>query len=489
MHIVDIVYYWARTAPLRTAIIELSGVITYGQLAQATESTAEYFARNIADKSRPVAISISTGSKMLVALLGLLRSGFSVVLANNAVFRELAAIPVTTLVFERGTPTLERGENIPFNDPVLDLDPKTARANKPLPIISTSTGGDIFCFTSGTTGRPKLVVCPQASWQERVVFPLNPVFFNYERILIVPGLIMSWGLSRAYEALHFGRTICLAPPGVPTLWMLNTYDIDTILLSPQQALELVGLQEKTERFPLRSLKSVQIGAAAIGRDAIMRIKKYLCRNVILIYGSTEAGVAAVAPYDMIDGIQGAVGYIMPSVQVEIVDSAGRILPAGKEGLVRVRSRVFATNMAASKSADEWFYTGDVGWVTEDGLLCILGRTGDVVNRGGEKLSITDFENFLLTCPGVEDAGVCTNVASSGLSQVWAALVLRPEADIGAIRFAIESNSHFKNNVDKIFVVDSIPRGTVGKVQRDELKKTLRSIAEQTEFAGATAPSP
>src|SRR5215471_9954615 len=100
MHIVDIVYYWARTAPLRPAIIEPSGVVTYGRLAQAVEGAADYFAGTIADKSRPVAISIPTGSKMLVALLGLLRAGFGVVLAHTARFKELAAIPTTTLVFE-----------------------------------------------------------------------------------------------------------------------------------------------------------------------------------------------------------------------------------------------------------------------------------------------------------------------------------------------------------------------------------------------------
>jgi 3-phosphoshikimate 1-carboxyvinyltransferase len=182
---------------------------------------------------------------------------------------------------------------------------------------------------------------------------------------------------------------------------------------------------------------------------------------------------------MIADVKGAVGYVMPSVKVEIVDSAGRILAPGKEGFVRVRSPVFAINMATTKSTDEWFYTGDVGWVTEDGLLCIVGRTGDVINRGGEKLSITDFENFLMICPGVKDAGVCTHEASSGLSEVWVGLVLSPNTDIGAIRFAIESNAHFKSNVDKIFVIDAVPRGTVGKIQRDQLKIMLQSIAEES----------
>jgi acyl-coenzyme A synthetase/AMP-(fatty) acid ligase len=480
MQIIDIVYYWARAAPLRAAIIEPTGVISYARLAQATEAAAEYFAANIADRSRPVAISMLTASKMLVAVLGLLRAGFSVVLAHPSLFKELAAIPTTTLVFERGSPTLEGGENIAFNDAVLET--TSGRSDKPLPLASTRSG-DILSFTSGTTGRPKLVVCPPATWQERVVFPLNPIFCNYERILIVPGLVMAWGLSRAYEALHFGRTMCFAPPGPPTLWMINTYNVDTVLMSPQQALELVALQEQGERYPLRALKSVQIGAGAIGRDAIKRIKKYLSRNVILIYGSTEAGVIAVAPYDMIAETEGAVGYVLPGVQVEIVDAGGRVLPPGKEGFVRVRSRVLAANMAASKSREEWFYTGDLGSVTEEGLLCIAGRTGDVVNRGGEKLSITDFENFLRTCPGVKDAGVCTHVGPSGVSEVWVGLELNPAADVGAIRFAVEANAHFKNNIDKIFVVEAVPRGTVGKIQRDELKKLLQSIAEQSELPG------
>jgi acyl-coenzyme A synthetase/AMP-(fatty) acid ligase len=476
MHIVDIVYYWARTVPQRSAIMQTSGTITYAMLARAVEAAAQYFAENINDRSKPVAISIRSGSKMLVSLLGLLRAGFSVVLANPPVFKELAANSVSTLVFERETPTLEAGHNIPFNEAWVSFDPQAERKDKPIP-VSRTEGGEILCFTSGSTGRPKLVVCPQSSWQERVRFPLNSIFFNYERMLIVPSLSTSWGLSRAYEALHSGRSICLAQVGEPTLWMLNTYEVDTILVSPQQALELVEVQEKTTRFPLRSLKSVQIGAASIGREAVARIKKYLSRNVILIYGTTEAGVIAVAPYDMIANTPGAAGYILPGVDLEIVDAAGRILPMGQEGFVRVRSQVFSENMTASKSTDQWFYTGDLGKVGEDGLFCISGRAGDVVNRGGEKLAIPDIENFLRTCAGVRDAGVCAVTGPGGFAQVWAGLVLEPSADIATTRFMVEANRHYKNNIDKIFVVGAIPRGTLGKVQREELKKILQEVLE------------
>src|SRR5262249_15591353 len=123
----------------------------------------------------------------------------------------------------------------------------------------------------------------------------------------------------------------------------------------------------------------------------------------------------------------------------------------------------------------WFYPGDIGSITEAGLLCIAGRNNDVVNRGGTKLAITDIEEFLMTCFGVQDAGVCTFAGRSGFSEIWAALVLGPQADVAALRHAIESNSHYKNNIDKIFVVETIPRGTLGKIQRDELKKMLQEI--------------
>ena len=196
MHIVDIIYFWARATPLRPAIIEPATRISYAGLAHAVEAASEYFTRNISDKSKPVAISIQTGSKMLIALFGLLRAGHSVVLAYKNVFKELEAVGTNTLVFERDGAQLDGGTNIPFDDNWLSAGTTAERQGKPLPATKT-IGGNILCFTSGTTGRPKPIVCPQSSWQQRVLFPLNSAFMDYERIFIVPGLATSWGLSRA----------------------------------------------------------------------------------------------------------------------------------------------------------------------------------------------------------------------------------------------------------------------------------------------------
>jgi acyl-coenzyme A synthetase/AMP-(fatty) acid ligase len=173
--------------------------------------------------------------------------------------------------------------------------------------------------------------------------------------------------------------------------------------------------------------------------------------------------------------------VFPDVDVEIVDQSGNILPVGREGFVRLRSPQFLKGLDEETSAS-WFYPGDLGSLTEDGILCIAGRTGDVVNRGGVKLSTAEFESFMSSFTGVKDAGVCTVMGAAGHENIWVGVVVDPSIDIGAFRHHIESNSHFASNIDKLFVVESIPRNVLGKVQQSQLKEMLQGIDQ-----GAPAP--
>ena len=323
------------------------------------------------------------------------------------------------------------------------------------------------------------MVRTQQAWDQRILFNVSSAFGNYERVLLLTGLNGSMGFSGAYEALYAGKTLCFAPMGQPMLWLANTYDIDLIVASPQQALGLAELQEKVTHYPLAALKTIRIGGSVLSPGGFQRIKNHLCRNVVLTYGSTEAGTAATAPHDMIAHIPNAVGFITPGTEIEIVDAANNILPVGSEGFVRLRTTQFVMNFEIA-DPNAWFYPGDIGWLTEDGVLCIAGRKGDVVNRGGVNLSMADFEDFLRSSPGVTDAGVCTLMGASGFEEVWIGIVLEPAADIGALREKIEGNENFRSNFDKLFVIEAIPRTTLGKIQRAELKEMLQSIAEKAD---------
>jgi acyl-coenzyme A synthetase/AMP-(fatty) acid ligase len=480
MHIVDMVSFWARTMPRRPAVIQPDGVITYRALAHAIELAAEHFARSIPDKTKPVAVALDDAPRMLAACLGLMRAGYSIVPATKALFDHLGSIGVNTLVHERGGAPLPGGSNVLFNDSWLSTGAGAAAQVK-LPRYSHTSPTDIIFFTSGTTGKPKHFVMTQGAWDQRMLLPSTTTFANFERALIVPGLASAYGFTRSYETLYLGKTACFARFGEPMLWLVNTYDIDMIIASTQQALSLADIQAKTAHYPLAAMKTLNIGGGSISPEGVERLKNHLCRNVIVRYGSTEAGSMAVAPYDMIAGIPGAVGFVDPEVEVAIVDQGGRVLAVGAEGFVRVRS---SQTIQAGYKPDGWFYPGDLGSLTDESVLCILGRTGDVINRGGAKLSVPDFESFLKSLPGVSDAGVCTLMGQSGRMEVWAALVFEPTADVALIQRRIDSNEAFGSQIDKLFVVEAIPRGgETGKVQQAELREMLESINRDSQSPG------
>jgi acyl-coenzyme A synthetase/AMP-(fatty) acid ligase len=304
---------------------------------------------------------------------------------------------------------------------------------------------------------------------------------DYERALVVPSLVSAFGFDRASTIFYAGKTACFAPFGQPVLLLANLYNVDLIVASTQQAIALAELQERGERVRLPSLKALRTGGGMISRHGVDRLKRNLCRNIIVLYASTEAGLVALALHDMIADIPEAVGFVVPDVKVEIVDAGGAVLPIGSEGFVRVETpltRVAAARQAGASAERKWFYPGDIGRLTENGVLCIAGRREDVLNRGGVKLATSDVEEFLLTAPGVRDAGVCSVMGETGFAEIWVGVVLEQGADMGAFRRHIESNDTYRSNVDKIFVVEEIPRGENRKLQREQLQAMLKSITAE-----------
>ena len=112
------------------------------------------------------------------------------------------------------------------------------------------------------------------------------------------------------------------------------------------------------------------------------------------------------------------------------------------------------------------------------MLCLAGRREDVLNRGGIKLATTDVEEYLLAAPGVRDAGVCSVMGEAGFAEIWVGVVLEDRVDMGDFQRHIESNQKFSGNIDKMFVVEEIPRSENRKLQREQFQAMLKSITEE-----------
>jgi long-chain acyl-CoA synthetase len=293
-------------------------------------------------------------------------------------------------------------------------------------------------------------------------------------------LASAFGFYRVAELLHAGRTVCYAATQEAMLHLIGLHRIDTLVASPQQALALAELKESRPELPVDSLETIVIGGASIGRAGVRRIRAVLCRNVINEYASTEGGLAAVAPFDLIDGVAGAAGFVPPWAEVEIVDETGTPVPNGREGAIRYRTPQFLANVsrAGGDVSEQWFYPGDTGRFTDDGILCLTGRTSDVINLGGTKVSAKHIEELLEAMEEIREAAACGIEDASGVERLWVAVVTNGAVDGALLKAKVQGHPDIGDNVSELFVLPELPRGDLGKVQKPKLKELLLGLSKR-----------
>lgn len=164
--------------------------------------------------------------------------------------------------------------------------------------------------------------------------------------------------------------------------------------------------------------------------------------------------------------------------IEIVDAAGRALPAGREGIVRIASE-FAVDrylgdpiQSAQVFRDGYFYPGDLGALTADNILIISGRQNEVLNAGGEKIAPEPVEAALLSFPGVSQAAAFTAGGEISVDEVWAAVVCADTIDIERLRAHCQSRLPSSFVPARIAVIEALPVNAAGKVDRRRLRQVL-----------------
>ena len=489
MQLVDEILFWAKVTPHRPAVIQPDLILTYRMLADAVETSIQRITRSGFDRGAPVAILLDNPGKTLAVCFALMQSGYAIAPIDASLLPHLESAGIGSLIHATDA-RIAGGNNVRFDDSWLATSP-TAVIPGPLSRSRGSAVATVF-FTSGTTGAPKKTLQTGEAMQER--FNMVPLTgeADCDRTLIMMPVNTTFGFFGACTLLRTGKTACFAPPGAPTLLMVGTYKVEAISASPQQVIALLELVEKGGRYELGSLKQVRIGGGSITNRLAERLQSSLCRKLFASYGTSELGKIAGASYDMIAGVPEAVGFVYPLVELEIVDENGVEVPVGVEGLVRCRTPYFIKNLPinnpelAASGEEAWWYPGDVGTRVAGGVLCLSGRSDDVINLGGVKFSALSLDEDLLTYPGLQDAAVCAVKGAGGVDRVWVGIVPAPgETDPAKFELSIRSNPKFGAEIDALVVVDRIPRNRLGKVQRNELKATLLRLKSQSKVAATT----
>ncbi|MBD2500518.1 class I adenylate-forming enzyme family protein [Anabaena azotica] len=204
------------------------------------------------------------------------------------------------------------------------------------------------------------------------------------------------------------------------------------------------------------------------------------------YGLTETSPCACYNHDLKYKL-GSIGAPIENVEMAIVDDHGHQLPPGEVGQIIIRgpnvmlgywNRPFET---AEVIKNGWFYTGDIGYMDEDGFFYIVDRLKDMINVSGFKVYPTEVENVIYQHPAVVEAAVY-GVADTVKGEIIKAnIILKPDHQITAqqiTEFCQERMAAYKVPHEIIFV-DSLPKNPTGKV----LKRVLRQQSPQLSTVG------
>jgi len=202
------------------------------------------------------------------------------------------------------------------------------------------------------------------------------------------------------------------------------------------------------------------------------------------YGMTETNMNTSNPYDG-ERVPGAVGFPLPGVSVRVTEpETGKELPREEIGMIEVKGpNVFKgywrmpDKTKSEFRPDGFFITGDLGKIDAKGYVHILGRGKDLVISGGFNVYPKEIESEIDAMPGVIESAVIGVPHADFGEGVTAVLVRQPGASIDetAVLKGLEGRLAKFKMPKRVFVVDELPRNTMGKVQKNILRDMYKDI--------------
>ncbi len=358
---------------------------------------------------------------------------------------------------------------------------------KPVDARFVSAGGETMArivLTSGSTGTPKAIGLSHAMEMRRYAGFLYSFASTADCARLFSD--MSLGQSTCFRLMIYilarGGTFFF--PGASPMDSLQTfelYKVQGLFASPAVLGGFLKFYEEAPAFrpPFRLIISA---GSLLHKSLSLRVRARLGANLVSMFGASETATVAFAPAHAISEVPGAVGHVMPGVTAEIVDEAGRVLPSGQDGALRVRSPTMVEGylgdpeQTRASFRDGYFYSGDLAQLRPDGLLVISGRAREVFNLGGAKIQPQVIEDVVGAFAGVEQTGVVAVPNALGIDELWAVVVPRGALDAQALA------AHCRQKLASAFcpvrfvTVEALPRNPNGKLDRQRLMELARGKA-------------
>jgi propionyl-CoA synthetase len=367
-------------------------------------------------------------------------------------------------------------------------------------------------YTSGTTGRPKGIVRDNGghavalNWTMGNVYGIGPgdVMFTASDVGWVVGhsyIVYAPLFAGATTVLYEGKPV--GTPDAGAFWRVIAEHRVNVLFTAPTAFRAIRRQdpdaELLRQYDLSSLRTLFLAGERLDPDTYAWASEKLAVPVVDNWWQTETGWPICAnPRGLRadDGHHlplkaGSPSVPMPGYDVQVLDPAGEPVPAGTEGAICLRLPLPPGTLPTLWQDDEryvasylsafpgFYLSGDGGYLDEDGYVFVMGRTDDVINVAGHRLSTGSMEAVLAAHPAVAECAVI-GVADALKGQVPRGfVVLKAGVDTPAAELAAELVAAVRAEIGavaslrEVDVVEALPKTRSGKI----LRKTMREIAD------------
>ena len=343
---------------------------------------------------------------------------------------------------------------------------------------------DLFIiYTSGTTGKPKgAVLTAQNVYREAVQLQHAVGLEDSDRIIIILPLFHVNNLMFSIASILKGGSLVILRKFDPEEFFESVKKYEPTIFSGVPTIYKILLDSANEGH-IASLSSLRIGicgAAPMPVKWFEDFEKAYGIKIIEGYGMTEGTVASTINPMFGTRKIGSIGIPLPGQDVRIFSENDEDLPPGQIGEIVIRGPNVMKGYLNRKHETEgtlrngWLHTGDLGYMDNDGYFYIVDRKKDMIIRGGENVYPKEVENVISTMPGVSEVAVVGKKDEKYGEEV-VAFIVRKDAqmsDTQVIDFC-KSNLAWYKCPKEIFFIDALPKNSVGKIQKNELRDALK----------------